>query len=1314
MSSRLRRLFARLNLWRRTALWGPWTVRRNGLSIQIGRWWYHPLRLPVPSIEGGTSVFAITQAAYRFYAEGTESGSTAAAAENTAASVNVFSGNADLHLRVRLDETGSGAISGATTDDYQLQYSKNGGAFANVNGASSNVIGFDSGNLTDGNATTQRLTAGGGSFVAGEISEDGLVDDRQLTANNHTEHLYTVRFVSADLADGDAITFRVLLNGATTNVTYSQTPTVNVAKTAPGTTITPGVGTLSLVGALVAVSFMGPSTGALTFTGFAPTVSVGGAGGDTITVPVGSLDFTGSAPSVSVSGAGTITVPAGSLQFTGKQIGLAFSGPNTGTLRFTGQAPTVSVGGGGGGTSVTVPVGSLVFTGKYVDVVFIGPDVGSLRFTGLAPTVSISGAGGTSIVVPVGTLRFTGQAPSLARTITPSAGTLRFTGLAPSVSIGGGAVSITVPVGSLRFTGRTPSVVTSGPVTITVPVGALRFTGSAPSIPGAGGVSLAIEVILDGDVSWTDISDDVVAVVGLRIHYGIDGNGPTDVLASTGECAFTLRNDAGNSGGTLGWYSPAHVNKRTGWTFGIPLRVTFTYEGVMYVKFRGKVREINPDPGLYRNRRVYVTGYDAMRELMESDVRNVALQVNQYEDVVIDAVLDALPASSQPVARDIEAGLDQLPYALDNLGNGQKAAAILKDVIQSSYGLGFAIGDGTFTYLTRNTRATVTSSYTIGDADQVGLQAPSSLDGTYNLVRTTNHPKTIDASDVVLYALTGSPPIVPAGDSIQLEGTFRDPNNTLRAIGAASTVAMASGTDYAGNANEDGSGSDLTASLSVTPTVNASRVVFSISNSGGTAAYLVNASGQTKLQIRGKGVYDLAPRTFTTSSGNADRPIDIDLPYSDDDGVTQQIGTVIRSQYEDFETQVDSVTLKPTKLANPASVTRTRQMLQREPGDVITLSETVTGLSSVEAMIRSWECDLAIGGILAVTWGLMPTIDSIPPATPTGFSATINSDVRVTLSWTTGSGASGANTLIYRDGLHIATVAPGLTSWASEGHTPATDYTYTIRHMENSLVSGAPTPITVRPKVVATGGTISDSGGYRYHRFTSSGTFAITTEGHIDFVLVGGGAGAAGGGLNGANECGGGGGGGGRVVTSLNDQEPNGSFTVTIGAGGTGGTSGGGTGNNGGQGNDTTYRSNTAFGGGYGGGVFAGVGANGNDGGCGGGGGGGSTGGVGGGALALGGLGGGAGFSGGAGNPAGGGGGGGAGTTGTSSTSGTGGAGGAGLGTFDGTFAAGGVGGRGQSAANAAANTGNGGGAGQFNESGGNGGSGYAVFRYPI
>lgn len=173
------------------------------------------------------------QKRFRFYNDdGTEATNTAIAAEDTNISPNVYS-DANVVLRIQVQE--SGGMGGASTDDWQLQYSKNAGAYANVTSGTSNVKGFNSATLTDGGATTARLTAGTGSFVAGLISEDGLADNVEITANNHSEFVFTLTLIAADVAAADTLDFRILYNGAALS-TYTITPRVTITKTAPSVT----------------------------------------------------------------------------------------------------------------------------------------------------------------------------------------------------------------------------------------------------------------------------------------------------------------------------------------------------------------------------------------------------------------------------------------------------------------------------------------------------------------------------------------------------------------------------------------------------------------------------------------------------------------------------------------------------------------------------------------------------------------------------------------------------------------------------------------------------------------------------------------------------------------------------------------------------------------------------------------------------------------------------------------------------------------------------------------------------------------------
>ena len=105
----------------------------------------------------------------------------------------------------------------------------------------------------------------------------------------------------------------------------------------------------------------------------------------------------------------------------------------------------------------------------------------------------------------------------------------------------------------------------------------------------------------------------------------------------------------------------------------------------------------------------------------------------------------------------------------------------------------------------------------------------------------------------------------------------------------------------------------------------------------------------------------------------------------------------------------------------------------------------------------------------------------------------------------------------------------------------------------------------------ATGGTEVTSGGYTYHTFTSSGNFVLSATKNIEYIMV------AGGGSSG--RYGGGGGAGGMLAGSVSSLAPN-TYAIVIGAGGV--HTGGNTNADADNGDNTTFNSLTAIGGGKG------------------------------------------------------------------------------------------------------------------------------------
>jgi hypothetical protein len=116
-----------------------------------------------------------------------------------------------------------------------------------------------------------------------------------------------------------------------------------------------------------------------------------------------------------------------------------------------------------------------------------------------------------------------------------------------------------------------------------------------------------------------------------------------------------------------------------------------------------------------------------------------------------------------------------------------------------------------------------------------------------------------------------------------------------------------------------------------------------------------------------------------------------------------------------------------------------------------------------------------------------------------------------------------------------------ITGTPNQGGTAS----FTLRATDaNGLFADRSFTITSSTGIVATGGTIVTSGGYKYHTFTGTGTFAVSagaTTNAFEILLVGGGGG-------GGNDIGGGGGAGGLIYKAAHTLST-GSYPVAIGGG---------------------------------------------------------------------------------------------------------------------------------------------------------------------
>lgn len=569
---------------------------------------------------------------------------------------------------------------------------------------------------------------------------------------------------------------------------------------------------------------------------------------------------------------------------------------------------------------------------------------------------------------------------------------------APPLSI----TTTTLPDGSIGVAYNQTIVVSGGtePYAFSVSAGALptglsihATTGAITGTPTTGGVfSFTIQVEDDGTqvetqaytvtivyvlasvhiegwdgAAWQDIVGDTRSVDGLQITYGIQGRGALDLLADPGTCAFTLINR-----GPVGKYSPAHVDVLSWWAVDTPIRVRFVAGGVDVIKFRGTIQIITPEPGQYGTKRVSVLATDYIAKLMEAEIANITAKVNTTDTALIQAVYDALPSDFSPPATDFDDAIDTYPYAFDQVGPGDAALSLLQDVIVSTFGLIVQKGDGTHTYINRETRTYTPSVDTFTDDDMRrpdGLSVPVDAGATYGQV-VMEIPQIVigDAPEVLAFETGTDPDPIPAGATVERWLEYRDPNDTAtQPVRLAGTDMIDDGgnpgflhtDDYEYNTQADGLGTDLTSDVEIAVEFFSGTAKLTIENTSGSTAHRIS------LQLRGTAIRRFAPRTVR--AGTSGRTFRVSSPFQNSTSVAQFEADVIHGQFGTALQRPQQIGILPYR-----SDRLMQHAMEREPGDRITITEPVTG-TMADAIIHS--VSLTVKGpcyLADVRWGLGP------------------------------------------------------------------------------------------------------------------------------------------------------------------------------------------------------------------------------------------------------------------------------------------------------------------------------------------------------
>ena len=488
--------------------------------------------------------------------------------------------------------------------------------------------------------------------------------------------------------------------------------------------------------------------------------------------------------------------------------------------------------------------------------------------------------------------------------------------------------------------------------------------------------SVVLEFELAGaGMGWTDLSADVqLGVQPIVFEYGIKGGGPLDRVASIGTMTWSMNNSARNSSGLLGRYTPGHANCLTNWELGIAVRLKIVYGGVTYYKFRGSIVSMQPDAGINRRRAVQCVAHDWMDDASLSLVKDTQIQLNNRSDELVDTVVTNCVGRS-PAATSYATGQSTFAYAMDNMRD-EKTLALraLTDIVLAEVGYLYVKGDsvqgGTLKFEDRHARPLATNAGTF-DSTMFDISAARSRENIINHVFVIVHPRKVDAAaTTVIYSLADTSSEVPSllpGETKALTVLFRGDNNRFVRVGADSVVTPVAATDYVGNSQADGGGSNLTSSLGLS---------FSYSSNSATIVWTNNHASSTiyltTMQVRGKAVqdrYELGVESTAAASVTkyGERDLTYDMIFEDSTGLAKGVADWIVALYGSARMVVSEIMIKSTRNA-----TLLTQALAREPGDKITLSEGMTGITAVAYFINGVKGTYSAGGLLDVSWVLAP------------------------------------------------------------------------------------------------------------------------------------------------------------------------------------------------------------------------------------------------------------------------------------------------------------------------------------------------------
>ncbi len=504
--------------------------------------------------------------------------------------------------------------------------------------------------------------------------------------------------------------------------------------------------------------------------------------------------------------------------------------------------------------------------------------------------------------------------------------------------------------------------------------------------------------------AWVEITD-YVNQNTVHGHWGMRSNEYTDRLAEIGELKMDLRN-CDMTGGTVGYFDPDDANVLTGWAKNTNVKMVVAYDGVDYTRFYGKVTDINLVDDTYNKHIASVTVSDWMYNAYNKKIDQLSIATEKRGGYIVDAIVDAVGVT--PQATSYSDGEYEFPAAFDSMTMTTTAATELNKVILSENGYFYCRHDKTYgetlVFETENDRnglravsripvLTADSGYLLKEdggyiltegGGKIILDAATNADfngmmknyfrehgeDILNKITVTAYPKRVDATEQTIYSL-GTPIVLSSNETKTITVKYQNASTkeSCNAITSSCSQPVAN-TDYLMNTKSDGTGTDLTSSLTVSVTFYTAEAEVKLTNASGYTGYV------TRLYLKGKAVYQDSPikvtKTDSTSiTAYGINELNITQLYQRDTKQGDAMAKKLLYNRKNPHTNLTRVAM----IAN-ISVALMFAFLVIDIGDIINVKETGLNIDD-EYYVHGVDFNIRDGNVIDYSWTLSKAPDSL-------------------------------------------------------------------------------------------------------------------------------------------------------------------------------------------------------------------------------------------------------------------------------------------------------------------------------------------------